>query len=216
MLVTEEQVKVLEGLRQEERMLHIILVSTNLVEGIFWKAMLMRSSQLPGRHHGSQCILRLYGKNSQEPGQTWFILIDWVHILFESQLVTHIWRAFMRFCHKWPTWSGYSKILLTFWEICSTQGSIVCGIPVLPPIPIPCTWGPLSVATWWNTTQRSQDEGCNIWSWSIKDDVIFEWGLGTSRFYLMPLPLLFQKICDDDSKWSKMNKRRKKTEMGEG
>ena len=35
MLVTEEQVKVLEGLRQEERLLHIILVSTNLVEGIF-------------------------------------------------------------------------------------------------------------------------------------------------------------------------------------
>merc|ERR1719458_195306 len=32
MLVTEEQVKVLEGLRQEERLLHIILVSANLVD----------------------------------------------------------------------------------------------------------------------------------------------------------------------------------------
>ena len=29
-LVTEEQVEVLEGLRQEERLLHIVLVSTHL------------------------------------------------------------------------------------------------------------------------------------------------------------------------------------------
>ena len=35
MLVTEEEVKVLQGLCQEKRLLHIILVSPNLAKGNF-------------------------------------------------------------------------------------------------------------------------------------------------------------------------------------
>ena len=49
MLVTEEQVKILQGLCQEERLLHIILVFPNLAKGKIYKfaihpAMLMRCS----------------------------------------------------------------------------------------------------------------------------------------------------------------------------